>query len=253
MNKSLLLLFVMALLLPLQAHADEIVSLKVGYQKLSPTGNFTGSENGIGTSVDIEDDLNLDDSEEVTAEAALHLGSFRLSAGYMPLKFSGTGTLTQNFFFNGAPAIRSRAISTSISTTSASPGICSISTTFRSVCNSAQKLRSRSSTATCQLKAAPLESGKTFPGRQRLRPSVPGPASASPTSSAWLAGSVTSNTTTTASSTLTARSNSPPSLWSASTAATVTSTSILTNQISSSTPPSKDPTPVPSYDSKVQH
>jgi len=103
MNKSLLLLFVMALLLPLQAHADEIVSLKVGYQKLSPTGNFTGSENGIGTSVDIEDDLNLDDNEDVTAEVALQLGNLRLAAGYLPLKFSGTGVLSEGFLFNGKP------------------------------------------------------------------------------------------------------------------------------------------------------
>lgn len=96
------ILFVLALALafPMQARADEMVSLKVGYQSLSPSGTFTGTESGIGTSVDMEDDLNFDDSEEVTAEAALQLGSFRLSAGYLPIKFSGTGTLTQGFIFN---------------------------------------------------------------------------------------------------------------------------------------------------------
>jgi len=94
-------LLALTLLFPLQATADEMVSLKVGYQKLSPSGNFTGSENGIGTSVDIEDDLNMDDNEDVTAEVALQLGPFRLSAGYLPLKFSGTGELTSDFFFNG--------------------------------------------------------------------------------------------------------------------------------------------------------
>jgi len=103
MKKSFLLLLVMALLLPLQARADELVSLKVGYQKLSPSGNFTGSENGIGTSVDIEDDLDMDDSEDPTAEVALQLGSFRLAAGYLPLKFTGTGELSDGFIFNGKP------------------------------------------------------------------------------------------------------------------------------------------------------
>jgi outer membrane protein len=101
MKKCFPMLLLLALAFPLQASADEMVSLKVGYQELSPSGNFTGTENGIGTSVDIEDDLNFDDSEDVTAEVALQLGSFRLSAGYLPLKFSGTGTLTQDFFFNG--------------------------------------------------------------------------------------------------------------------------------------------------------
>jgi len=99
----LLIALSLALFSPLTSWADEIVSLKVGYQTLSPSGNFTGSKNGIGTSVDIEDDLDMDDSEDVTAEAALQLGSFRLSAGYLPLKFSGTGTLTQGFIFNNQP------------------------------------------------------------------------------------------------------------------------------------------------------
>lgn len=103
MKKCFPLSFVLglALALPMQARADELVSLKVGYQKLSPSGNFTGTENGIGTSVDIEDDLNFDDNEDVTVEAALQLGPFRLAAGYLPLRFSGTGTLTRDFFFNG--------------------------------------------------------------------------------------------------------------------------------------------------------
>jgi len=99
------LLLALALVFPLQAMADEMVSLKVGYQELSPSGNFTGTENGIGTSVDIEDDLNFDDSEDVTAEVALQLGPFRLSAGYLPLKFSGTGVLSQGFIFNDEPFV----------------------------------------------------------------------------------------------------------------------------------------------------
>jgi len=99
----LLIAFSLALFSPLPSWADEMVSLKVGYQTLSPSGNFTGSENGIGTSVDIEDDLDMDDNEDVTAEAALQLGSFRLSAGYLPIKFSGTGSLGQGFIFNGQP------------------------------------------------------------------------------------------------------------------------------------------------------
>lgn len=95
----------MAVLLGLAAGpalADEMVSLKVGYMQLKPEGEFAAFENGIGTEVDM-DDLNFDDSEEVTAEAALQLGSFRLTAGYMPIKFSGDGALTNTIIFNGQP------------------------------------------------------------------------------------------------------------------------------------------------------
>lgn len=83
------------------AMADEMVSLKVGYLSLNPEGEFAVSNGGIGTRVDMDDDLGFDDSEEVMAEAAVQLGSFRLSAGYLPLKFSGHGTLTRDIEFGG--------------------------------------------------------------------------------------------------------------------------------------------------------
>jgi outer membrane protein len=82
------------LLLPLGAFADEAVSLKVGYLTLSPEGTFASTAPGINTKIDIENDLAMDDSEEVTAEAALQLGPFRLSLGYMPINFSGTSTVS---------------------------------------------------------------------------------------------------------------------------------------------------------------
>lgn len=79
--------------------ADELVSVKLGYQMLSPSGTFAGTDGG-GTEIDLEDDLNFDDSEEVTAEAALNLGDHRLSFSYLPLDMSGS-TLSANFTFNG--------------------------------------------------------------------------------------------------------------------------------------------------------
>lgn len=83
------------------AAADELFSVKAGYQVLSPEGVFAARTQGIGTRVDLEKDLPYDDSESLTAEAALQYGPLRLSAGYMPLKFSGTGTLNQSITFNG--------------------------------------------------------------------------------------------------------------------------------------------------------
>lgn len=76
------------------AFADELVSVKLGYQALSPTGELAGSLNGVGQKADLEDDLNLDDSEELTAEIALNFGDFRLSVNYLPIDFSGVGQLS---------------------------------------------------------------------------------------------------------------------------------------------------------------
>lgn len=95
-----LLLLVSSLCLVSPVMADEMLSLKAGYQVLKPEGQFAGTTNGIGTEVDIQDDLNFSDSEDITLEAALQLGNFRLSAGYLPLKTDGFGT-GLNFSFNG--------------------------------------------------------------------------------------------------------------------------------------------------------
>ena len=85
------------------AVADELVMLKAGYQLLSPSGSIAGLANGIGQKLDVEDDLNLDDSEDVTAEIALQWGNSRLSFNYLPIEFSGTGRLTTAGTFNGQP------------------------------------------------------------------------------------------------------------------------------------------------------
>jgi hypothetical protein len=81
------------------ALADEMVSLKVGYQSLSPSGTFAGESGGVETSIDMDDDIDFDDSDDVTAEIALQLGNSRLSFNYLPIRFTGTGV--GDFTFNG--------------------------------------------------------------------------------------------------------------------------------------------------------
>jgi len=82
--------------------ADEIVSLKAGYLMLSPEGEFAVDGNALTrTPVDLDKDLGFDDSENYFAEGALNLGPFRLAIGYLPLEFSGAGTLNQTINFNG--------------------------------------------------------------------------------------------------------------------------------------------------------
>ncbi|MDX2496212.1 MAG: hypothetical protein QNK27_14725 [Desulfuromusa sp.] len=104
LNKwKVLPLIAVFLLLSTAAFADELFSLKGGYQLLSPEGSVAGAVNGVGQKVDVERDLNLDDSENLTAEAALQWGSSRFSFNYLPIGFSGTGTLTVEGDFNGEP------------------------------------------------------------------------------------------------------------------------------------------------------
>ena len=75
LNKCKVLpLLAVFLLLSSSAFADELFSLKGGYQLLSPEGTVAGTVDGVGQEVDLERDLNLDDSENVTAEIALKWG-----------------------------------------------------------------------------------------------------------------------------------------------------------------------------------
>ncbi len=82
-------------------HADESFSLKVGYQMLSPSGDLAAEVSGIGTTLDLENDLDLDDSENITAELAVTLGDFKLTAGYLPLSFEGNTRLSRPIIFDG--------------------------------------------------------------------------------------------------------------------------------------------------------
>jgi len=80
--------------------ADEIVSLKAGYLMLSPEGQFAVDGNLLtGDQVDLESDLGFDDSENFTLEGALNLGPFRLSVGYLPMEYTGSGQITRQIQF----------------------------------------------------------------------------------------------------------------------------------------------------------
>ena len=90
------------LLSALPALADEMVSVKAGYQVLTPKGDFAVTSSLLPTTkIDLENDLGFDDSKNLTAEIALQLGDWRLAVGYLPIKFSGDGVLTRSINFNG--------------------------------------------------------------------------------------------------------------------------------------------------------
>lgn len=90
-----------ALVTALPCSADETFSLKVGYATLDPDGKFAGENGGVSTEVDFDDDLDFDSSDGIIAEGAVQLGPFRLSVGYLPLDFSGEGTLSEDITFEG--------------------------------------------------------------------------------------------------------------------------------------------------------
>jgi len=100
--KQILAILALVSLLASTAFADELVSFKAGYLSLNPDGDVAVSTADLpGTTLDLDDDLGMDDSEDYFLEAALQLGSFRLFAAYLPINFSGDGVLTENINFNG--------------------------------------------------------------------------------------------------------------------------------------------------------
>lgn len=96
------------------AIGDEIASLKAGYMLLSPSGEFAAEENGIGTIIDVEGDLGLDDSQNIMAEAAFSLGDLKLTVGYLPISSEGDSTLSRTIIFNGQVYPVNSSVSSSI-------------------------------------------------------------------------------------------------------------------------------------------
>ncbi|OQY21214.1 MAG: hypothetical protein B6I37_09095 [Desulfobacteraceae bacterium 4572_35.2] len=83
------------------ALADELLSIKAGYQMLEPEGSIAVSDHGFSSKLDVDQDLHLNDSEELLAEVALQLGDSRLTFSYLPIEFSGSGTIPFTGSYNG--------------------------------------------------------------------------------------------------------------------------------------------------------
>ena len=96
-------------------YADELLSVKAGYQILEPEGTIGGTINNIGGTVDIQNDLDFDDSEDFSGEVAISWGNSRLSLNYLPLDFSGTGTLSDTIVLNGTEFSASTEVKSNLS------------------------------------------------------------------------------------------------------------------------------------------
>jgi len=94
--------------------ADEIFSLKTGYIRLNPNGNFSLTSGGIeGTTLNLDKSLGLGKSNTGNIEAAFHIGDLRLGLEYLPIRSSGkalTNSSVQfgNDFFPAGTSVKSR-------------------------------------------------------------------------------------------------------------------------------------------------
>ncbi|WP_321531329.1 hypothetical protein [uncultured Desulfuromonas sp.] len=81
--------------------AETSVSLRAGYQMLKPSGDIAGSSSSFDTSLDIDDDLDWDESREMLGELSLNWERSQLSFSYLPIEFSGDSLLTLDGYYNG--------------------------------------------------------------------------------------------------------------------------------------------------------
>ena len=92
------------------ALADETVAIKAGFMLLSASGQIGATINNVGTNIDVEKDLHFGNSTQPTGEISLNLGDSLLSLGFVPLNFSGAGTLTRPITYNGTTYTAGTAI-----------------------------------------------------------------------------------------------------------------------------------------------
>lgn len=97
------------------AQADETVAIKAGYMLLSPSGQFTATVNNIGTRIDMENDLNFENSQQFTGEISINLGDSLFTLGFIPMSFTGNGTLARPITYNGTTYTAGTAVQSEFS------------------------------------------------------------------------------------------------------------------------------------------
>nr|WP_320115739.1 hypothetical protein [uncultured Desulfuromonas sp.] len=91
----------LSLIFVTSALAETSFSLRAGYQMLKPSGDIAGSGSTFDTSLDIDDDLDWDDSREMLGELSLDWGHSQLSFSYLPIEFSGDSLMAIDGYYNG--------------------------------------------------------------------------------------------------------------------------------------------------------
>ena len=101
MTRHLLLVPFLSAAFVASASADEIFSLKFGFAYIEPEGTFSGDDGVTSTEINFKDDLDFEASRGLVAEVALQGGRFWLSATYLPMDFSSSGTANRDIVFRG--------------------------------------------------------------------------------------------------------------------------------------------------------
>ncbi len=100
-QKTLTAMAVLMLGISTYAHADETIYIKAGYMMLTPSGQFSATINNVGSKIDLEQDLNFDNSKQFTGEIGINLGNSLFTVGFVPVSFTGAGTLARPISYNG--------------------------------------------------------------------------------------------------------------------------------------------------------
>jgi len=95
------------------ANADETFVVKAGFMVLSPSGQFAAITNNVGTRLDTGSDLGLKNSQQPTGEIIFNIGDSAISAGIVPLNFSGSSLLNRAITFNGQTYAANTTVSSS--------------------------------------------------------------------------------------------------------------------------------------------
>ena len=101
MKKFLAASLVFAATLATAATASAVVDVEGRYWFTNMDGTVQVSNGAVGTELDIVDDLGMEDKNFFEGRVTLELGSHKLRYGYMPLKWSGSTTLTESVTFSG--------------------------------------------------------------------------------------------------------------------------------------------------------
>lgn len=100
-QKIVAVIITLMLGIPAYVHADETIAIKAGYMMLTPSGQFAASVNNTGTRINLEQDLNLDNSNQLTGEVGISLGDSLFSLAYIPLSFTSNSIIARPIIYNG--------------------------------------------------------------------------------------------------------------------------------------------------------
>ncbi|MFH1673845.1 MAG: hypothetical protein ABIF87_10545 [Pseudomonadota bacterium] len=115
MKRIGVILLVLGLLcVPFSAYALE-VGVRGYYWFPELDGDVTVDEGGtLGTTIDFEDDLGMDDESYPMVEAFVGLGDHHFSVSAMQVDYSGSETLTKTIYFKGEDYTATTAVESSL-------------------------------------------------------------------------------------------------------------------------------------------